>query len=244
MTFPYKAVLFDWAYTLVNLVKEDDHLAFLKMTEFLKGKGIKLPDFQILFHSYQDIFYGLIDDSHKTHREACFESVLRHIFFIYGIEINGRALWEEILIVYYEVIHSVRILYPDVLETLEILRRKGVRMGVISNTTNPSFIKCNEMHRFNLSQYFEFALYSSTTPYRKPHPSIYLDAVSRLKINVKDILFVGDNLMMDVKGPQEVGISAVWLNRNKAALSSGIVPKYEISRLSDLIQVVHGKNYN
>lgn len=237
MQFPYKAILFDWAYTLVDLVKEDDRAAFLKMVGFLKHKNIVLPDFDLLFDSYHNLFYEMIKESRKTHREACFETVLRHIFFKYKINVENRSLWEEILTVYYEVIHSVRFVYPDVVDTLEVLKNAGVRMGIISNTTNPEFIKNKELSNAKLDKYFEFSIYSSSAPYRKPHPSIYAAAISHLQINAKNILFVGDNLDMDVKGPQAVGISAAWLNRNGSTLTNGIIPDYQISSLSQLLKI-------
>ena len=80
MNFPYKAILFDWAYTLVDLVQEDDRAAFIRMIEFLREKEIELPGFELLFAAYQDLFYVLINESRQTHREACFETVLRHLF--------------------------------------------------------------------------------------------------------------------------------------------------------------------
>jgi len=237
MIFPYKVILFDWAYTLVDLVEEDDHAAFVKMTEFLRQKEIDLPDFEILFCAYQDLFYGLINESHQTHREACLETVLRYLFFKYKIEMKNRTSWNEILTVYYEVIHSVRKIYPDVVETLEILSDAGVRMGIVSNTTNPEFIKNEELRRTDLEKYFEFALFSSSLPYRKPHASIFRAAISRLQVNAEEILFVGDNLNADVEGPQAVGIFAAWLNRNNSSLTSGIVPDYQITSLPELLQV-------
>lgn len=237
MTFPYKAVLFDWAYTLVDLVHEDDRKAFVRLAEFLREKKIALPEFELLFGAYQELFYGLINESRQTHREAGFETVLRYLFFKYGIEIENRTTWKEILTVYYKVIHDVRTLYPDVVSTLESLRGAGVQMGIISNTTNPQFIKDEERHRTQLDPYFEFSLYSSSTPYRKPHPSIYDAAISRLHMNAEDILFVGDNLKMDVAGPQAVGMSAAWLNRKGLSLSDGIVPDYQITSLSELLQI-------
>ncbi|HJO01285.1 MAG TPA: HAD family hydrolase, partial [Nitrospinaceae bacterium] len=182
-------------------------------------------------------FYGLINESRQTHREACFETVLRHLFFQYGIKIEGRTSWKEILTIYYEVIHGVRTIYPDVISTLERFRDSGVRMGVISNTTNPQFIKDEERHRTGLNPYFEFALYSSSTPYRKPHPSIFNAAIARLQMDAEDILFVGDNLQMDVAGPQAVGISAAWLNRGGSSLSDSIIPDYQINSLSELLQI-------
>jgi len=237
MNFPYRAVLFDWAYTLVDLVHEDDRAAFVRLAKFLRGKDIELPEFEVLFEAYQGLFYGLINESRQTHREACFETVLRHLFFQYGIKIEGRTSWKEILTIYYEVIHGVRTIYPDVISTLERFRDSGVRMGVISNTTNPQFIKDEERHRTGLNPYFEFALYSSSTPYRKPHPSIFNAAIARLQMDAEDILFVGDNLQMDVAGPQAVGISAAWLNRGGSSLSDSIIPDYQINSLSELLQI-------
>ena len=52
MNFPYKAILFDWAYTLVDLVCEDDRAAFSVMMKFLKDQGVKLPEFELIFNEY------------------------------------------------------------------------------------------------------------------------------------------------------------------------------------------------
>jgi len=49
LNFPYKAILFDWAYTLVDLVREDDRVAFLELMKFLKKKDVKLPEFELIF---------------------------------------------------------------------------------------------------------------------------------------------------------------------------------------------------
>ena len=61
MNFPYKAILFDWAYTLVDLVSEDDRAAFLELMRFLKEKDVELPEFELIFREYQDLFYKKID---------------------------------------------------------------------------------------------------------------------------------------------------------------------------------------
>ena len=237
MNFPYKAVLFDWAYTLVDLVCEDDRAAFLELMKFLKDKGVELPEFELIFSAYQDLFYGLIKESRQTHREANFETVLRYLFFKYHIEIESRTSWKDILIVYYKVIHGVRLVYPDVVNTLKILLESGIRMGIISNTTNPEFIKEEELRQTGLNTYFEFAIFSSGTPYRKPHPSIFNAAISRLNIKAENILFVGDDLKMDVLGAQSVRMPTAWLNRDRSTLVENITPLYQITSLSELLVI-------
>jgi HAD superfamily hydrolase (TIGR01662 family) len=227
--------LFDWAYTLVDFVREDDRVAFLELMNFLKKKDVKLPEFELIFSEYQDLFYGLIKESRQTHREANFETVLRYLFFKYGIEVENRTSWKDILTVYYKVIHGVRRVYPDVVSTLKSFRESGIRMGIISNTTNPEFIKEEELCRTGLSTYFEFAIFSSSTPYRKPHPSIFNAAISRLNVEAENILFVGDDLKIDVMGAQSVGMPTAWLNREGSSLVENISPHYQITSLSELL---------
>ena len=244
MNFPYKAILFDWAYTLVDLVHEDDRVAFLELMNFLKTKDVKLPEFELIFSEYQGLFYGLIKESRQTHREANFETVLRYLFFKYGIEVEKRTSWKDILTVYYKVIHGVRRVYPDVVSTLKSFRELGIRMGIISNTTNPEFIKEEELCRTGLSTYFEFAIFSSGTPYRKPHPSIFNAAISRLNIKAENILFVGDDLKMDVLGAQSVRMPTAWLNRDRSTLVENITPLYQITSLSELLVIEPLENVN
>ena len=177
----------------------------------------------------------MIKESRKTHREANFETVLRYLFFKYGIEVGNRTSWKNILTVYYKVIHGVRRVYPDVVSTLKSFRESGIRMGIISNTTNPEFIKDEELCRTGLSTYFEFAIFSSSTPYRKPHPSIFNAAISRLNLEAENILFVGDDLKIDVMGAQSVGMLTAWLNRDGSSLVENISPHYQITSLSELL---------
>ena len=229
--------MFDWAYTLVDLVREDDRVAFLELMNFLKKKDVKLPEFELIFSEYQDLFYGLIKESRQTHREANFEIVLRYLFFKHGIEIEKRSSWKDILTVYYKVIHGVRRVYPDVMGTLKYFKESGIRMGIISNTTNPQFIKEEELCRTGLSTYFEFAIFSSSTPYRKPHPSIFNAAISKLNLDAENILFVGDDLKTDVMGAQSVGMQTAWLNRDLSELVENITPHYQITSLSELLVI-------
>ncbi len=76
MNFQYKAVLFDWAYTLVDLVSEEDRTALRRVYDHLQAKGYPLPDFQKLYDTYHRLFFGMIDISRPTHREARFDHVL------------------------------------------------------------------------------------------------------------------------------------------------------------------------
>ena len=237
MNSSIKAVIFDWAWTLVDLVDEDDKRPFLKMFGFLQGRGVSLPDFNECYRTYRDLFYKMIEESRKTHREACFESVLKFLLVNYRIDIAGKATVEEILKIYYQEVFSVRKVFPDVLATLQGLRSAGMRMGIISNTTNPPFMKDYERVQTGLDPFFEFSIYSSDVPYRKPHVSIFNMAANYLQLEPKEILFVGDSLAHDIAGAQNAGMQAAWINRNGKKLSEGIHPDFEVCVLTNLLEI-------
>jgi len=235
MNFPYKAVLFDWAYTLVDLVNEEDRTALRRVYDHLEKQGFTLPGFQQWYDTYHRLFFGMIEISRPTHREARFDHVLNFLLMQSNIQLNGESQFEDLLKIYYDGIYSYRKVYPEMIETLVALQKARVRMGIISNTTNPGFMKDYEQTLMGLDSYFEFSIYSSEVPYRKPHPSIFQLALSRLKLDPAEVLFVGDNLKADVVGAQSVGMPTAWLNRNGKTLPSDIIPDYEIKNATELL---------
>jgi HAD superfamily hydrolase (TIGR01549 family) len=237
MIFPYKAVLFDWAYTLVDLVNEEDQTALRGLYEHLEKQGFSLPDFQQWYDTYHRLFFGMIEISRPTHREARFDHVLNYLLMQSDIQLNGKVRFEDLMKIYYDEIYSHRKVYPEMIETLVALQKAEVRMGIISNTTNPGYMKDYEQSLMNLDPYFEFAIYSSEVPYRKPHPSIFQLALTRLNLNPSEVLFVGDNLKADVAGAQSVGMPTVWLNRSEKALPPGVVPDYQMKTSTELLSL-------
>ena len=92
MSFPHKAILFDWAYTLVDLVCEDDRAAFLELMKFLKDKGVELPEFELIFSAYQDLFYGLL----RNHAKLIGKQILKLFCGIYFLSITLRLKIEPL----------------------------------------------------------------------------------------------------------------------------------------------------
>ncbi len=235
MNFPYKAVLFDWAYTLVDLVHEEDRPALKRLYDHLEAQGYALPGFQALYDTYHKLFFGMIEISKPTHREARFDHVLNFLLMENNIQLDGKVSLAELLKIFYVEIYSHRKVYPEVIAALTGLQQAGVRMGIVSNTTNPGFMKDYERSLMGLDSYFEFSIYSSEVPYRKPHPSIFQLALGRLNLNPAEVLFVGDNLNTDVVGAQNVGMPAAWLNRSGRESPADVNPDYEVKSVTELL---------
>ena len=70
-----------------------------------------------------------------------------------------------------------------------------------------------------------------------PNALCYATISDNLKIEPWDILFGGDSIDDDVKGPQEAGMKTCWINR-KHIKDSDILPDMEIYNLEELLNYV------
>jgi phosphoglycolate phosphatase len=104
-------------------------------------------------------------------------------------------------------------LMPGVAETLQELRRRGVRMAVCSNKA-VRFTK-QLVEAFGLQPDFAAVLGPEDAGATKPDPSMLLEAVRRLGIPKAETVYVGD-MAVDVHTARAAGIT-VWLVPGGAA---------------------------
>ncbi|HNZ39587.1 MAG TPA: HAD family hydrolase [Candidatus Latescibacteria bacterium] len=138
-----------------------------------------------------------------------------------------------------EEMHAVQFftneIYPDTHAVLRELRRRGYRLGVISNWEAPTLPSLFE--RFQLTQYFEKILPSRDAEASKPDPLIFQKAMSALAVKPEDAVHVGDSFPCDVEGAQGVGITPVWLNEKGGAAPDGS-SVLQIRNLSGLLSLL------
>lgn len=121
-------------------------------------------------------------------------------------------------------------LYPDVIPTFDILA-PHFKLGLLSNgNTYPE--------RCGLEDRFAFVVFSQDVHFEKPHPKIFEITAQRAGCEYSQMIHVGDSLVNDVAGAQNVGISTVWLNRESVKNDTEIQPDYEISTLKELTAIL------
>jgi len=79
---------------------------------------------------------------------------------------------------------------PHLLETLELLKKKGIHRAINTNRTTsmPTL-----MERFNLWPYFDMVVTALDVKHPKPHPESIEKIVKALNVNRDEILYVGDS---------------------------------------------------
>jgi len=98
---------------------------------------------------------------------------------------------------------------PGARETLEQLRRSGVRMGVVSNCSFSQDVLRYELGKHGLAERLEFIVVSAEYSVRKPNVLLFEMAAAKLGVACNDIWFVGDRLDTDVAGAKAAGMKAV-----------------------------------
>jgi HAD superfamily hydrolase (TIGR01662 family) len=99
-------------------------------------------------------------------------------------------------------------LYDDVLPTLRELRERGIKIGVVSNSSRDvrEFAK---HHVLDIDAGISSFHHGKT----KPHASIFRAVLELLEVEPHEALMVGDTIDADIEGPLAIGMQAVLLDR-------------------------------
>ncbi|MCY3779023.1 MAG: HAD family hydrolase [Chloroflexi bacterium] len=114
------------------------------------------------------------------------------------------------------------VVFPDVLPMLEALASAGVKLGIVTNSSQPMALRDAELAGHGLLDYFpDCRLAAADTGYLKPHPRMFEAALSEMGTAPGETVFIGDNPKADIAGALAVGMRAVQ-RINHRAFDSGI----------------------
>jgi putative hydrolase of the HAD superfamily len=124
---------------------------------------------------------------------------------------------------------------PEAVGVLLELRRRGAKIGVLSNTLWPRAHHERIFTRDGLLDLIDGAVYSSEIPWTKPHPEAFRAAMAAVgEDDPGACVFVGDRPFDDVHGAKSAGMRAVLMQGSSVPPYEAAVPDATITRLSEL----------
>lgn len=102
--------------------------------------------------------------------------------------------------------HGRAVPKPGAEATLLELKRRGYRLGVVSNSMSSLDIP-RTMYAFGWQDLFEVVVLSSAVKCRKPAPEIFWAATSRMKIEPARCAYLGNRISRDVVGCKCAGFA-------------------------------------
>jgi putative hydrolase of the HAD superfamily len=218
-----EAVIFDWGGTLTpwHVI---DHLEL--------WLGVCTPHFPqesaasvaAAILAAEQAFWVQCETAHRS-------ATLDHVF-----ERAGVTAHAELLDSYFRAWEPHTYTDPDAAPLLSELHRRGIRVGVLSNTMWPRALHERVFHRDSVLDLIDGAVYSSEIPWTKPHPEAFRAAMAAVGVtDPAACVFVGDRPYDDIFGAKSLGMRAVLIPNSTVPAYEGAVPDAVITRLSDLL---------
>ena len=119
-------------------------------------------------------------------------------------------------------------LSPEVKDTLEELRKRGILLSIGSSSKNAGFI----LNRLGLGDFFDAVSDGNNISHSKPDPEVFLKAAEFLKLPASECLVVED---------AEAGLLAAKNGgMDSAAIGDAVktdLPQYKLETFSDLLNI-------
>ncbi len=125
--------------------------------------------------------------------------------------------------------------YPEVKETLLLLKEKNYKLSILSNGT-PSLL--NELVSSNNLKVFDDIFSVEEVGIFKPDSKVYDIPVKKYKIEKREVAFLSANTW-DVSGGGNYGFNAIWVNRNNIIFDNlDYSPENQINNLKHLLDII------
>ncbi len=199
-------IWFDIGYTLLYLEREQ---LFIKLAEERGMASCTHKDAMEAFHYTDKLFMREYRGVLGKEKDTYMPWYLGHLFHYLGIKTDICSFyktWKQRI----GSPHNAWHLCPGVLHTLDYLRGKGYRMGIISNWDRSAKSLLAHLH---ILDYFDTVVISSEAGCEKPSEEIFTLALQSAGVSADKSLYIGDNYYDDVPGCRAVGMDVLIINR-------------------------------
>lgn len=208
----YDTVIFDAAGTLVGRDSPDFFEEFFVVAAGELGATVTLAQVKTALAKTME------EEPRFRSREGRMstpEQTRRYFLDLYAHVLNGAGVEGELetgLQAYYDRFQDGRYLdvYGDVRPTLEALKARGLRLGVLSNWSEHLALV---LERHGLDRYFSFLVVSAEAGCEKPEEKIFRLALDRAETPIDRILYIGDYPEEDILPAERIGLDALLIDR-------------------------------
>ncbi len=209
------AVLFDLGDTLIDfgVGRREAEVLFrqgAKLTyDYLLNHRRALPAFARYFAVHYRIMSRAYVWSKLSRRDFSYQDILTKAARKLALNLSAEDI-HLLASLWYQPINDASAVDPGVRPMLELLRRAGTKLGIVSNTLVPAHCLDQHLAEHGLLEFFPVRVYSSFVRYRKPHARIFEMALSQIGTTASRTMFVGDLLASDIAGAKRAGMRAIW----------------------------------
>ncbi len=224
MAVQLKGALFDFDDTLVDWSGvqlgwreiEAARLSRVKEYVYQKSRAYWLTTDSLL-EAYLNDTRAAWSEARATLRAPHMPSILVNTLKRLGVTTDSLNV-NEILRAYDWNVVPGTVVFPDVPPMLIVLRQAGIKLGIVTNASQPMAMRDAELEAHKLIEFFpDCRLSAADAGYLKPDRRIFTCALERLGTTPDETIFIGDNPDADIAGALSVGMKAVLRVTDRAA---------------------------
>lgn len=125
--------------------------------------------------------------------------------------------------------------FPGAIETLGELRRRGVRMALVTNGAAAD--QRRKIERFHLQSFFEAIFIEGELGYGKPELRVFQLALECLGVAPANAWMIGNDLELDIAPAAALGIASIWVDHAGGGLppASPTWPTRTVTTLAEIL---------
>jgi HAD superfamily hydrolase (TIGR01549 family) len=217
---PVKAVFFDVGWTL----SYPQRSLWDIFAEVIREGGVETTSEEVeaTVHSVisrhrERAISEFLDGAEYTDSDEEFEALflaMGHLMFNKsGLEGDPDAFTRDVLERFWLLENWA--VYPDVVDAIERLRARQIRIGILSNATSAMV---GFLEEIGLLKYFDFCVVSAIVGTKKPDRRIFEGALEQAGVEAANAAHVGDMYLEDILGARNVGVRPFLIDRGRNSL--------------------------
>ena len=210
----YTDLVFDLYGTLVDIHTEEDALVWEKTALYFGFYGAHYTgeELKTAFRTAMCRREAQAGQSYECFPDIPFEQVMAELFRVKGVGKNADELGVNAAQLFRITSIEYVKLYPDVLNALAMLRKKGYRLWLLSNAQR--IFTAYELCHLGLGEQLDGIYISSDYGCRKPDVRFYKALLTEQKLDVKKCLMIGNDRETDIAGAKAVGMDTLYMHTN------------------------------
>ncbi len=242
-----EAVIFDLDDTLISWAEPQlswrDYLApmIVKVASFLAEQGVEV-DAANLGMVFGRIVRAAWNSANETNSNIAISLAGTLLQTLQELEIDAEQIDIQAMMRAFEWYPMPGVKpYADTHDVLTEIRRRGYKIGLITNAFQPMWMRDIELERDGLIDFFDARITSGDTGFMKPDPAIYWRMMGLLDVTPNEAMFVGDTPNRDIAGANRSGMLSVMIDPehlNKVIVSAEETPDHTITTLTDLLDLL------
>lgn len=239
-----RAVFFDLDDTLIDWSRKTISAGTVSrqhvdnMHSYVKQLGHAVPSREQFYTLFNETVVAAWTEAKKAWTGVNFGKVVKETLKAAQIDISAIDIHDVLLAYDWRPVPGIEP-YPEALSVLSTLKKAGYKLGLITNSMQPMWMRDIELRTYGFLPYFDVRVTSGDVGYMKPHPYIYLSALRQIDVEPSEAIFVGDRPGNDIAGANRVGMVSVWMDPPHVDFElNGVKPHFRITQLGELLPIV------